>query len=155
MEIKISFSKEQFEKAVKLVYIGNLVVNGMREGDDDNPRFEEYDEIENIFLKTAHENGFKHFVEKDEDEDEYYPSEELEFDKEIDLLMDDYVEDCFWEELALRLASRDVAEKVVANNDLSFPSEKDFKLLEKIIDEYNEEFEDNGIDNLRIVKKPE
>lgn len=153
MEIKISFSKEQFEKAMKLVYIGNLIVNSIREGDDDNPRIEEYDQLENIFLKAAYENGFKNFVEKEDGR--FLPSAELEFDEEVNDLVDYYVEESFWAELSLRLAARDAEEEMGEQSDSEGLSEEDIKTLAKYVAEYNEEFEDYGIDNLRIVKKPE
>jgi len=154
MKIELSVSKEQLEKAIKLIYLGNWVVNSIR-GREEMPTIEEYDEISNLFLKLAYENGLQELVSFDKKNNMYFPSDELADDSEILDYLDDFVDDVFWEELSMRLAERDTEEKLGKGNSAAFPTEKEVELLIDNQAKYIKEFGKNGVKNLRIVNEEE
>lgn len=66
--------------------------------------------------------------------------------------MDDFEDYIFWDELAVRLTERDFFEKYgeekIKKMDTSEIIEKDHLIREK----YHKEFEDNGLDNIGLIK---
>ena len=152
--MKIEIPDGKFEKLIKLVFLGNWVVNSEKTWGGEDPRIEEYDEIEEALLKLAYENGFKELVSFDMKAKKYFPSQALEFDGDIQNYLDDYNDANFWQDLSSRLAERDVIEKLGTEKFLKLDNKEGFILITKAEDKYIEEFEENGIDNLRIVSKP-
>ncbi len=110
--MNIEISEEQFERLLKLVYLGNVMINETRKGDKEDPRIREYDEIEEMFLRLAHEKGDTDLVKFDIKTGKFYPSLALMEDEQAVAFMDRYIDDIFWEELAARLAERDVWEEI-------------------------------------------
>ena len=104
MEIK--FTKEQYENLMKLVYLGNWMINAIRTDD----RVKKYDEIKHYIFSFAKDAGLDRYIDYDEKSGKYYPSIELEEDAEIEQYMDDYNDENFWEELIHNLARRDLIE---------------------------------------------
>jgi len=151
--VKIEIPDDKFEKLVKLVYLGNWVINSERTGRGDDPRMEEYDEIEEALLKLAYEKGFKELVSFDMKAKKYFPSQALEFDAEVQDYLDDYNDANFWPGLSSRLAERDVIEELGTEKFLKLDNKEGFTLITKAEDKYMDEFEENGIGNLRIVSK--
>ena len=100
--MKITLTKEQFEILMRMVYLGNWVVNGDRtEG-----RYEDYDNMENLLFSQADKFGLAGLVVYDETTSAWNASRRFE-DDAMDLL-DECIEDVFWDELVRRLAWRDV-----------------------------------------------
>lgn len=148
--MNIEISDEQFEKLLRLVYLGNLVVNDFR-GTKGDPRISEYDDIEGVFFRLAGEKGDKEFVRFDVKTQKYYPSATFEYEEEIDSYIKRYNEDLFWDELAARLAERDVEEQMGEEVWSKLDDDDTRRVLDETEDKYFEEFEENGLDNLRLV----
>jgi len=43
--MKIELTKEQYKNLIKLVYLGNWIVNSIRSGEEDDKRIEKYENI--------------------------------------------------------------------------------------------------------------
>lgn len=145
--MKINFTKKQFDALMKMIYVGNWTINGVRSGREGDEHLEEYDDLQNYICSFAKEFGLEKFV--DEIDDKFYPSRELE-DGEARELIDHYDEDIFWTEIADRLAMRDFY-RTYGTDAISQMStheriEKDHPFLEK----YWKEIEEHGIDRLEI-----
>lgn len=148
--MNIEISEKQFEKLLRLVYLGNVMVNETRKGAKDDPRIREYDEIEEMFLRLAHEKGDTDLVKFDIKTGKFYPSTALLEDEEAVAFMDRYIDDIFWEELAARLAERDVWEEIGEEVMSDIEEKEKARLYSEAESKYFREFEESGVDNLRI-----
>ena len=95
MEIK--FTKEQYENLIKLVYLGNWMVNAIRGGAENEVRVKKYDDMEKYVFSFAKDFGLDNFVEYDEEHKEYFATRELEEETDIAQYIQDYDENAFWD----------------------------------------------------------
>ncbi len=150
--MKIDFTKKQFEVLLKLAYMGNWVANAHRTGRENDKRIEKYEEMQKYLLSFAKEFGLEKYV--DIDNEEMYPSIELEED-ETNELIDEYDDETFWEELTYRFMRRDFVreygEEEISKMDTMERIKKDHPFLEK----YQDEVDNYGIDRLEIVEEEE
>lgn len=146
MEIK--FTKEQYENLMKLVYLGNWMVNAIRTDD----RVEKYDELKHYIFSFAKDAGLDRYIDYDEKSGKYYPSIELEQDAEIEQYMDDYNDENFWEDLIHNLARRDLIEAYGEDAIKKMSLGELFEKEEPFIEKYADEVETHGIKNL-VIKK--
>lgn len=148
MSVKIEFTEEQFKALLKLGYLGNYMINGIRTQPN---RFKEFDNLVERIYSFAQKAGCSDYIEYDKEDKAYHPASKLE--EEVDDFIDDYDDNVFWEELILRLSQRDLRREygteAVENMELRERLQKQTE-LEKV---YLEEFEDNGIENITLQKK--
>ncbi|MCD4704521.1 hypothetical protein K8R66_00410 [bacterium] len=145
--MKIDFTKKQFETLLKMVYMGDWVVNGVRTGAKDDKFIKKYKELVKYIYFFA--RGFKLENYADEELDGAWPSRELE-ESEVRGYINYYDEDIFWEELASRLAMRDF------HRDYTMEEIKDMDFSERIendhpyLERYWNEIDGFGLDRLEI-----
>ncbi|MBS3819991.1 hypothetical protein KGY73_10895 [bacterium] len=148
MSVTIDFTEEQFKALLKLVYLGNYMINGIRTQPN---RLKEFDNLVERIYSVAQKAGCSDYIEYDKEDKTYQPAAQLE--EEADDFIDDYDDNVFWEELILRLSQRDLRQEygteAVENMELRERLQKQTE-LEKV---YLKEFEDNGIENITIQKK--
>jgi len=132
--MNIELSDKEFRRLLDLVYIGNWILNSTR--DDD--RFEDYDLLQEKFFALCHKNGLKALVEPYMGH--YFPSRAYE-EGGIHEAIADYEDAVFFDILAEELARRDMTEENLSQDDM--------KELSSRMGDYMDEFERNGIDNLR------
>jgi hypothetical protein len=148
MEIKLT--KEQYESLLKLVYLGNWMINAIRLEDD---RVKKYDEIEQYIFSFAKDAGLEKYIEFDKEYNKFFPTREFEEDPELERYREEYEDEVFWDELADRLGARDfIREYGMEAIEKMDPEERFIKEQEFII-KYEEEFEKNGLANLELLKK--
>ncbi|MBM4129207.1 MAG: hypothetical protein FJ243_03690 [Nitrospira sp.] len=147
--MEITFTKEQYEDLLKLVYLGNWMVNAHRLSYEETDQF---NELESYIFSFAKDAGLEFYSDYAEEFDTYYPTREFEEDTDIEKYMDEYSEETFWDELIHALAGRDFIEKYGELVTRKMSPEEQFKKLQPFIDKYEEEFEKHGIDNL-VIKK--
>lgn len=82
---------------------------------------------------------------------EYVPSQAYEQSTGIMPFVDRFVEDSFWQELAGRLAERDLVEQVGEDVYERMSEESRMRELQKLEDWYWQEFSAHGVDNLSIT----
>ena len=146
--MKITLTKEQFEILIRMVYLGNWVVNGDRtEG-----RYEDYDNMENLLFSQADKFGLADLVAYDEASSAWNASRRFE-DDAMDLL-DECIEDIFWDELVRRLAWRDVLLIYGDEAVESMTEEAKIRLESPYIEKYREEIENNGVMSLFVNRAP-
>ena len=95
MEIKLT--KDQYAQLMRLVYLGNWVVNGFHSEDID----EESDTLEDYIYSKARDFGLEKTTYYDEEQNAWYPKSGTEDEWLADL--DEYKNDAFWDELRRRL----------------------------------------------------
>jgi hypothetical protein len=151
MEIKLT--KEQYENLIKLVYLGNWMINAIRSGAEGDEQIEKYNEIEQYIFYFAKDVGLEKYIEFDKKYNKFFPTAEFEENPEIEQYRQDYDEEIFWQELADRLGSRDFIRKYGEEAIEKMDPEERFLKEQEFIIQYEEEFEKNGIENLELLRK--
>jgi len=135
--MKIELTELEFRRLLDMVYIGNWVLNSTRGSD----RFTDYDNVESRLFSYCETCGMTSLTDRSTGTAE--PSEAYE-NGGIHEAIADYEDSIFFEILAEELARRDM--------DFEPISPENFNELTDRIDEYIEEFEQNGIDNISLDK---
>ena len=144
MELKLT--KAQYETLMRLVYLGNTVINGFREKDP----VIETDHLENYIYAKAADFGLGKLTLYDEELDAFYPTTENEDAWLAD--HDDYVNDLFWDELMHRLAERDLETRYGRDAVEAMSFEERGKLEQELMDKFYGEFHQNGLNNLILYR---
>jgi len=136
--VTIELSKNEFRRLLDMVYIGNWILNSTR---DEGDRIRVYDELESKIFAQCVKNGMPALLEVFNGE--ILPSKAFAEGGIHEAIME-YEDTVFFEMLAEELAMKDMNyEPVNARN---------FAELEARIEEYMEEFEQNGTENIRLDK---
>lgn len=148
MEIKLT--KEQYYNLVKLITIAGWVLETVATEIDEDGIFE--DEIEPMldteqYILSKHEDFKLKKVFKDSDN---YYSVTYELEEEVLPLLELFAENSFWDELAHRLARRDVIEEYGESAVNSMDPLQLHEFEDEHIRKYQDEFSQNGIDRLKI-----
>ena len=133
--MNIELSDKEFRRLLDLIYIGNWILNSTR-GED---RFEDYDLLQEKFFAMCSKNGLRALSETYMGH--YFPSKAYE-EGGIHEAIADYEDAVFFDILAEELARRDMLVENLSQDDL--------RELTQRMDDYMDEFERNGIDNLSI-----
>lgn len=134
--INISLTNTEFRRLLDLVYSGNWLLNSMRDADD---RIVEYDKMESKIFGYCRANGFKRLFE--DIDGVPHPSQEYEEGGILDAIFE-YEEFVLYDGLAEELARRDMGHDA-ENHD-------EFEELTRRIEEYADEFEENGLENVTV-----
>lgn len=151
--MQIEFTKEQYENLIKLVYLGNWMINAIRIGTKDDPKIEKYDKIEQHIFSFAKEADLGKYIEYDEKHKMFFPTREFEESSELEQYREDYDNEILWQELADRLGSRDFLKQYGAETIKKMSQKERFMKEQEFIIKYEEEFAKNGLNNLEIIKK--
>ncbi|MFH1956214.1 MAG: hypothetical protein ABIJ28_01010 [Patescibacteria group bacterium] len=145
--MKIEFTKEQYEKLIKLVYLGNWMANANRTDD----RLKDYEDLEEYILSFAKDFGFDKYVDDEEmNGRKFFPTRYLEEETDIRGIIEEYDEDAFWDEIIDRLGERDFYRKYSKEEIEKMSHDERFEKLCECIDEYSEETSNYGIERLEI-----
>jgi hypothetical protein len=144
--MKINFTKEQYEGLIKLVYLGNWVVNSYRTNDI----IDKYEDLEQYIFSFFEDFKMDKYIEYDRTIDEYFPTREFEENTEVEEYREEYDNYTFWDELIYRLARRDMIRKYGEAAVLAMAPDELMSKEEDFIEKYEVEFELNGIENLEI-----
>ena len=134
-KVQIELTEKEFRRLLDMVYIGNWILNSCREED----RFEDYDDLEEKLFSLCPEHGMSALCERWEGH--VYPSRAFE-EGGIHEAIADYEDAVFYDILAEELARRDMSDEQISQNDTDELAER--------MEEYFDEFEENGIDNVRV-----
>ena len=135
--MEIEFTEKEFRRLLDMVYIGNWILNSCREEYD---RFEVYDDLEEKLFSLCREHGMGSLVQRWEGHD--YPSQAFA-EGGIHEAIADYEDAMFYDILAEELARRDMYNEDISQNDA--------EELNSRMEEYFDEFEKNGIENVKVT----
>lgn len=133
--MQLELTEKEFRRLLDMVYIGNWILNSCR--DDD--RFEDYDNLEEKLFSLCPEHGMRALVQRWRGHS--YPSRAYE-EGGIHEAIADYEDAVFFDILAEELARRDLGCLDGEPADLTE--------LNARMDEYMDEFEKSGVENLVI-----
>ena len=133
--MNLELSNKQFRRLLDLVYIGNWILNSTR-GDQ---RFRDYDEVESLLFARAALEGMPALAELYQGE--IVPSKAF-IEGGIHEAIAEYENNVFFDILAEDLARRDM-------NDVPIDA-SNYAELNRRIEAYINEFEENGTDNILV-----
>ena len=141
--IKVSLTNKQCDALIKMVYIGECVYNALT--DEKNTEIEKC--MQTVYAQIA-EQGFRDYFDADKDKGKWYLNEKQETEC-IDTI-ERHTLDAFWDHLTDYLTERDLRQNY-SDEELNRMDQNSFlELVRKIQDNYNSEFENNGVDNLAL-----
>lgn len=147
--MQIDFTKAEYRDLLDMVYISEWIMNAHKTEND--PRTKRYGKLEQKILSYAEKMGFGHMVEYAPEYEKYFPTRMFEDAGSAHGFIDEYDNDSFWEELINRLAERDLIRREDGlSNVLRLPVEERLEKQFKLEEKYAIEFEENGLENIRI-----
>lgn len=133
--MKIELSTKEFRRLLDMVFIGNWVLNSTR-GDD---RFDDYDEVESKLFALCKNTPMESLVE--DFNGQAVPSQAFN-DGGIHEAIVNYEDNIFYDVLAEELARRDMGYPEITS--------RNYDELVSRMEDYIDEFESNGTDNIVI-----
>jgi hypothetical protein len=151
--MKINFTKKEYRVLVEMLLTADWVIRAH----EVKPRAETkpYDDMRKKVLSHFKAMGMEDSFEYDAKKDEYYETREYEEGAPHMRFIDEYEEQAFWEQLATKLAHRDLAAEGVVSAAGALDDKPRALRLFEIIDRYEQVFAESGIRALRIEAKPE
>jgi len=149
--MKIHFTKKEYRLLLDMIYISEWIMNSRTI--DENEMSKPYGELEQKILSYARECGYENLITYAKEFKKYYPTAEYELDEKVMSFIDEFEEESFWEKLSSRLAQRDLIQKI---GRLKFQEMEPIDRMteeDEIAEKYNEEFIENGVNNLIIKEK--
>mgnify|MGYP001615314034 CR=1 FL=1 len=143
-DVTLRLSGLEYERLLKTVYLGNWLLTSWKPGQD-----RDVEKLESKIFSYASSAGLGKYAEYDGETETFSPADALHEAPEINAAISDYDDETFWEELSDRLAERELADKAA-----SLEGKERFTALWDAADRYEYEFEENGIENIFIVKNP-
>jgi hypothetical protein len=146
--MKIEITKKEYRTLLDIFHIADWVLHAYKT--EEGPETEEYRNLEQKFLSLAKEMGFEPLVEFDAETGKYYPTREYEDTSSVMDAIVDYDNECFWDELTERLASRDLSRQEGKDKVLAMDFEERLVKTEALREKYSDEFYRNGLNRVVI-----
>ena len=147
--MKINFTKKEYQTLVEMLLVADWVITAHEEGEREETR--SYREFRKKVLAHHKEMGMAEAFRYSPEDDEYFETAAYEASGPHMQFIEEYDEQVFWEELATRLAERDfVAEEMLRAAGSRSEEERTARLL-ALTARYEEEFSENGLDNIQLV----
>lgn len=147
--MKINLTKAQYRDLMEAVLLGNWIrglLNDQGLYENNN-----YGEIEDYLIKYAREFQCEELVEKFRDKEIISDN----FSTKIESIMENYDDFNFWDNLSRRLGQRDFYESMSEQEKMEMNKNGNWfpDRIHKLYEDYEKEFEENGLASLRIEKK--
>jgi hypothetical protein len=146
--MKIEISKKEYRTLLDVFHIADWVLHAYKA--EEGPETEEFRLLEQKILSLAGDMGFGHLVEYDAELKKYFPTREYEETSSVMDAIVDYDNECFWEELTERLATRDLIRQEGKDKVMTMDFEERLVKMETSRGKYEEEFERQGLNRLEI-----
>ncbi|NLB54671.1 MAG: hypothetical protein GX811_02700 [Lentisphaerae bacterium] len=143
--MKINFTKREYKVLLEMMYLADWMIHAH----EPDRRKDSYRELEQKILSLASEFGYDDLVEYHEDFNEYFHTREFEDDTIRDRI-EDYDDATFWDELAYKLAERDVYRKHTEEELARMTREDRALLFFEKERSYTDEFITNGLERIKI-----
>jgi|CeladaMinimDraft_18_1061708.scaffolds.fasta_scaffold01397_4 hypothetical protein len=143
-KIVIELDEARYRTLVKMVWLGDWIAHATKVGDKD-PEMEEVEPL--VYSRSSELPGFD-LVECVEKFGACCPTRKME--DELYAYVEEYDEDVFWEKLPYKLARRDLLRET---GPVARLTDKHRERLSELEEEYEREFERNGLKNLVLKHK--
>lgn len=135
--VNIELTNKEYRRLLDLVYIGNWILNSAREND----RIVDYDNLESKIFSKCEELDMPQLYAKRAGW--FYPSRAFQEGGIHEAIMD-YEDTTFFEILAEELARKDMDDEAVNPDDINDLAQR--------MDEYMQDFEENGLTKIYYEK---
>jgi hypothetical protein len=146
--MQVDFSKEEYRTFLEILEIADWVLFAHRTDEPENRK--KYHNFEQKIFRFAEEMGFRNLIMYDEEMGKYFPTREHDENSSVMPFIEEFEEATFWDELADRLADRDMLRKIGEKKLLSMTREQRFLAHCDFEEKYQEEFQKHGIERLEI-----
>jgi len=146
--MKIELNQTEFRALLELVEIASWVLHAHKI--DEPPETEVYRKLEQKIMSQAKNFGLENLVDYDEDLKEYFPSGTFEEESPVMEFIEDFENDTFWDQMVDRLVERDMIEAEGEDAYLAMELEDRFGKEMPLREKYAEEFEANGLNNVKV-----
>jgi hypothetical protein len=150
-DMKVNFTKKDYTALVEMILTADWVMHAHESEPSDAKK--PYTELRKKVLSHHTEMGMGDAFEYAPEDDDYYETSDYEDNSPHMALIKEYDEDSFWETLATKLEHRDLAAQETGSVTKPLPPEQRALKYFEIEGHYREEFEENGLDNIRIEPK--
>lgn len=140
--MNIELTDKQFRLLMDLVYAGEHVINSNRE-----ETIKQYEDILQVIYSKAKDFGCEDLVEYHKEDNMYYERRKFE-DNVLNNFIEEYDTTTLYETLSFELAKRDYLNEIDDKNSDS--EEERIGYILDLQDEYLQEFEDSGVNNIYI-----
>ena len=144
--MKLELTKTELERLLEIAYLGEEVLNGHR---PDGERSAEHDGVLDRLHELAEEEGLGYLVDRGED-GSTKPSLALSTRMDAAGWIQEYDDCVFWDELALRLAERDLRAEIGTHAFDALPAAERRDRVDAIAEAYDKEFDKRGVERLRL-----
>ncbi len=150
--MNIEFSTIEYRDLLDILHIADVIMSGHRREED--PRSARHRALIQKLYALAKEEGFERLIRHNESTHTYAPTEEYEESSLSHVVIDEFGDHLFWDELISRLSVRDAAQNAGGIDHLNAMNENDRQAAEvPIRQRYIEEFSKNGVANLVIIER--
>ncbi len=146
--MKINITKKEYQLFLDMVYLSDWVLHAHSEERTEAKK--PYKELEQKILSFANEFGMEEVIERNEKSGEDSLNKKFTTNSQIVKHVENFENATFWEELIERLARRDFIQKYGEEAILQMSISERFGKEMAFHQEYHEEFDKNGLDNLQI-----
>ena len=150
--MKIDLSKKEYKALMDLLNVSDWVLHAHK--GVDAPDTSQYRQLIQKLSQHANEMGMSDLIEQDKVSGEYFPTKKYEDHGAYMPIIEEFEEYSFWSNLSFKLAIRDLidqdGERKVEKMALSDRGSK----IMQLEDWYTDEFNDNGIQNVKVDIKP-
>ena len=146
--MKIEFSQAEYRSLVDLLSLAGCMLEGYGRGEA--PDKAACFQLEQKLLSYAEDADCRGLVERDPESGTYFRKWSRERKEPPVQWLDQYNDDCFWQELIIRMAERDFKsmEAVEKSAEEASPDKEKPRRLMELEKQYEEAFVANGLDNL-------
>jgi hypothetical protein len=150
--MNIEITASEYHDLLEIVHIADVIMSGHRKVPD--KRSERHRTLIQKIYGLAHDAGHDGLMRNDALTNTYLPTREFEENTLSHVLINEFADHIFWDELISRLSVRDAALTVGGMNHLNAMNDNDRQATEGLIRQrYIEEFSRNGIANLEVVDR--
>jgi hypothetical protein len=146
--MKINFTKKEYRSLLDIIHIADWIMNS--HSIEERKDTEEYEEVFQKLLACAKEMGYEDLIEYIKRNGKYYPTHKFENESVAHQFIDEFQEDIFWEELATRLARRDLLKTNPASSSVELSEEEWFSAMIEAEEKWIKEFEEFGLDRISV-----
>ena len=151
--MKIEIEAKEGRDLLDILHIADVVISGHRRGED--KRAEGHRSlIQKLYALLAKGEGLDRLIAFNESVHKYIPTSDFEQSALAHVLLDEFGDHLFWDELIARLSVRDAAQIAGGHERLNAMSDSDRQALEgPIRQRYIEELSANGLTNLTVIEQ--
>jgi hypothetical protein len=147
--MKIDFNEKEYRLLLEVLEMAHWVMHAFKTDEPEETR--PFRELEEKVYRLAQEFGCDHLVEYDASADRHFPTREFEDNSQAQAFMDDFSNDCFWDELIHNLVQRDLVRQVGEDRYFAMDPEERGLLEQPLLEHYHEEFRNHGLNRFDIL----